>query len=62
MQAVLKAQIDKTDCNDARGIAHFGLKIGMVGKARLEARIQELAAHFPDLVVLVGLPSAISTA
>ena len=55
MQAVLKAQIDKTDCNDARGIAHFG------------ARIQELVAHFPDLVVLVGLqappaPSAISTA
>ena len=67
MQAVLKAQINKTDCNDARGIAHFGLKVGMVGKARFEARIQELVENFPDLMVLVGLqapraPSAISTA
>ena len=96
MQAVLKAQINKTDRNDARGIAqmiraglyrpvhvktlrsqklrmllthrkllqskaiaiendlrgtlrNFGLKVGMVGKARFEARIQEL----PDLAVLV---------
>jgi len=88
MQAVLKAQINKTDRNDARGIAqmmraglyrpvhvktlrsqklrmllthrkllqskaiaiendlrgtlrNFGLKVGMVGKVRFEARIQE---------------------
>jgi transposase len=100
MQAVLKAQINKTDRNDARGIAqmmrvgmyrpvhvktlrsqklrmllthrkllqskaiaiendlrgtlrNFGLKVGMVGKARFEARIQELVEHFPDLGVLV---------
>ena len=53
MQAVLKAEINKTDRNDARGIAHFGLKVGMVGKARFEARIQELVENFPDLVVLV---------
>jgi transposase len=87
MQAVLKAQINKTDRNDARGIAqmirvglyrpvhvktlrsqklrmllthrkllqsaienglrgtlrNFGLKVGMVGKVRFEARIQELS-------------------
>jgi transposase len=89
MQAVLKSQINKTDRNDARGIAqmirvglyrpvhvktlrsqklrmllthrkllqskaiaiendlrgtlrNFGLKVGMVGKVRFEARIQEL--------------------
>ena len=100
MQAVLKAQINKTDRNDARGIAqmiraglyrpvhvktlrsqklrmllthrkllqskaiaiendlrgtlrNFGLKVGMVGKARFEARIQELVENFPDLGVLV---------
>ena len=96
MQAVLKAQINKTDRNDARGIAqmirvglyrpvhvktlrsqklrmllthrkllqskaiaiendlrgtlrNFGLKIGMVGKVRFEARIQELVENQPDL-------------
>src|SRR6187401_2738611 len=100
MQAVLKAQINKTDRNDARGIAqmmrvgmyrpvhvktlrsqklrmllthrkllqskaiaiendlrgtlrNFGLKVGMVGKVRFEARIQELVENFPDLSVLV---------
>jgi transposase len=100
MQAVLKAQINKTDRNDARGIAqmmrpglyrpvhvktlrsqklrmllthrkllqskaiaiendlrgtlrNFGLKVGMVGKVRFEARIQELVENFPDLAVLV---------
>jgi transposase len=103
MQAVLKAQINKTDRNDARCIAqiiraglyravhvktlrsqklrmllthrkllqskaiaiendlggtlrNFGLKVGMVGKARFEARIQELIENFPDLGVLVGHP------
>jgi transposase len=100
MQAVLRAQINKTDRNDARGIAqmmrlgvyrpvhvktlrsqklrmllthrkllqskaiaiendlrgtlrNFGLKVGMVGTVRFEARIQELVATIPDLVALV---------
>ena len=100
MQAVPKAQINKTDRNDARGIAqmmreslyrpvhvktlrsqklrmlvthrkllqskaiaidndlrgtlrNFGLKVGMVGKAKFEARIQELVENQPDLAVLV---------
>src|SRR3979490_682059 len=100
MQAVLKAQINKTDRNDARGIAQMirvglyrpvhvktlrsqklrllppqpkvlqskaiaiendlrstlrnvGLKVGMVGKVRFEARIQELVENFPDLAGLV---------
>jgi transposase len=100
MRAVLKAQINKTDRNDARGMAqmmrvglyrpvhvktlrsqklrmllthrkllqskaiavdndlrgtlrNFGLKIGMVGAARFEARIKELIENFPDLAVLV---------
>jgi transposase len=102
MQAVLKAQINKTDRNDARGIAqmmrvglyrpvhvkslrsqklrmllthrkllqskaiavendlrgtlrNFGLKVGMVGKAKFEARIKELVENLPDLAVL-GAP------
>ena len=100
MQAVLKAQINKTDRNDARGIAqmmrvglyrpvhvktlrsqklrmllthrkllqskaiaiendlrgtlrNFGLKVGMVGKVKFEARIKELVENLPDLAVLV---------
>src|SRR6187399_116154 len=100
MRAVLKAQINKTDRNDARGIAqmmrvglyrpvhvktlrsqklrmllthrkllqskaiaiendlrgtlrNFGLKVGMVGKVRFEARIQELVENIPDLAALV---------
>ena len=100
MRAVLKAQINKTDRNDARGIAqmirvglyrpvhvktlrsqklrmllthrkllqskaialendlrgtlrNFGLKVGMVGKVRFEARIQELVENLPDLAELV---------
>jgi len=103
MQAVLKAQINKTDRNDARGIAqmmrvalyrpvhvktlrsqklrmllthrkllqskaiaiendlrgtlrNFGLKVGMVGKVRFEARIQELVENTPDIAVLVESP------
>ena len=94
MQAVLKAQINKTDRNDARGIAqmmrvglyrpvhvktlrsqklrmllthrqlllskaialdndlrgtlrNFGLKVGMVGKMKFEARIRELVESLP---------------
>jgi len=100
MRAVLKAQINKTDRNDARGIAqmmrvglyrpvhvktlrsqklrmllthrkllqskaiaiendlrgtlrNFGLKVGMVGKVKFEARIKELVENIPDLAVLV---------
>ena len=100
MQAVLKAQINKTDRNDARGIAqmmrvglyrpvhvktlrsqklrmllthrklllskaidiendlrgtlrNFGLKVGMVGTVKFEARIKELVENLPDLAVLV---------
>src|ERR1700752_3912651 len=100
MRAVLKAQINKTDRNDARGIAqmmrvglyrpvhvktlrsqklrmllthrkllqskaiaiendlrstlrNFGVKVGMVGTVKFEARIQELVENFPDLSVLV---------
>src|SRR5262249_42593818 len=100
MQAVLKAQINKTDRNDARGIAqmmrvgvyrpvhvrplrsqrlrmllahrkllqskaiaiendlrgtvrNFGLKVGMVGKVKFEARIKELVENLPDLAALV---------
>ena len=98
MRAVLKAQINKTDRNDARGIAqmmraglyrpvhvktlrsqklrmllthrkllqskaidndlrgtlrNFGLKVGMVGTAKFEARIRELVENLPDLAVLV---------
>ena len=100
MQAVLKAQINKTDRNDARGIAqmirvglyrpvhvktlrsqklrmllthrkllqskaiaiendlrgtlrNFGLKVGMVGTVKFEARIKELVKNLPDLAVLV---------
>jgi len=100
MQAVLKAQINKTDRNDARGIGqmkraglyrpvhvktlrsqklrmllthrkllqskaiaiendlrgtlrNFGLKVGMVGKVRFEARIQELVESLPDMAALV---------
>jgi len=100
MRAVLKAQINKTDRNDARGMAqmmrvglyrpvhvktlrsqklrmlltyrkllqskaiaidnelrgtlrNFGLKVGMVGTAKFEARIRELVENLPDLAMLV---------
>jgi transposase len=100
MRSVLKAWINKTDRNDARGIAqmmraglyrpvhvktlrsqklrmllthrkllqsksiaiendlratlrNFGLKVGVVGKVRFEARVRELVEDLPDLVVLV---------
>jgi transposase len=40
--------------NDLRGtLRNFGLKVGMVGKVRFEARIQELVENFPNLAVLV---------
>jgi transposase len=100
MRAVLKAQINKTDRNDARGIAqmmrvglyrpvhvktlrsqklrmllthrkllqskaiaiendlratlrNFGLKVGIIGTVKFEARIKELVENVPDLAVLV---------
>src|SRR5277367_5322421 len=100
MRAVLQAQINKTDRNDARGMAqmmraglyrpvhvktlrsqklrmllthrkllqskaiaidndlrgtlrNFGLKVGMVGTVKFEARIRELVEDLPDLVVLI---------
>jgi transposase len=100
MRAVLQAQINKTDRNDARGIAqmmraglyrpvhvktlrsqklrmllthrkllqskaiavdndlrgtlrNFGLKVGVVGTVRFEARVGELVENFPDLAELV---------
>ena len=99
MRAALKAQINKTDRNDARGIAqmmraglyrpvhvktlrqklrmllthrkllqskaiaiendlratlrNFGLKVGVVGTVKFEARIKGLVDNTPDLVVLV---------
>jgi transposase len=100
MKAVLMAQINKTDRNDARGIAqmmraglyrpvhvktlrsqklrmllthrkllqakaiaiendlrstlrNFGLKVGMVGTAKFEARIKQLVEKLPDITVLV---------
>ena len=96
----MKAQINKTDRNDARGIAqmmrvglyrpvhvktlrsqklrmllthrkllqskaiaiendlrgtlrNFGLKVGMVGTVKFEARIKELIANLPDLAELI---------
>jgi transposase len=100
MRTALKSQINKTDRNDARGIAqmirvglyrpvhvktirsqklrmllthrkllqskaiavendlratlrNFGLKVGMVGTVKFEARIRELVEDLPDLAVLV---------
>lgn len=100
MRAVLKAQINKTDRNDARGIAqmmrvglyrpvhvktlrsqkqrmllthrklmqsqaiaiendlratlrNFGLKVGVVGPVKFEARIKELVETHPDLAALI---------
>jgi transposase len=100
MRAALKAQINKTDRNDARGIAqmmraglyhpvhvktlrsqklrmllthrkllqskaiaiendlratlrNFGLKVGVVGTVKFEARIKQLVENLPDLAMLV---------
>jgi transposase len=100
MRAILKAQINKTDRNDARGVGqmmrvglyrpvhvktlrsqklrmllthrkllqskaiaiesdlratlrNFGLKVGVVGTVKFEARIRELVENLPDVAVLV---------
>jgi transposase len=40
--------------NDLRGtLRNFGLKVGMVGKVKFEARIRELVEDLPDLAALV---------
>jgi len=40
--------------NDLRGtLRNFGLKVGLVGKVKFEARIRELVENLPDLAVLV---------
>jgi len=40
--------------NDLRGtLRNFGLKVGVVGAAKFEARIRELVQRLPDLAVLV---------
>src|SRR5258706_14447926 len=40
--------------NDLRGtLRNFGLKVGIVGTAKFEARIKELVENLPDLAVLV---------
>jgi transposase len=40
--------------NDLRGtLRNFGLKVGIVGQAKFEARIKELVEDLPDLAVLV---------
>jgi transposase len=40
--------------NDLRGtLRNFGLKVGMAGKVKFEARIKELVENLPDLAVLV---------
>jgi len=40
--------------NDLRGtLRNFGLKVGMVGAVRFEARIRELVEDLPDLAVLI---------
>jgi transposase len=40
--------------NDLRGtLRNFGLKVGVVGKVRFEARSRELVANFPDIAAKV---------
>jgi hypothetical protein len=40
--------------NDLRAtLRNFGLKVGMIGTVKFEARIRELVANLPDLAVLV---------
>jgi len=40
--------------NDLRGaLRNFGLKVGVAGTAKFEARIKELVENFPDLAALV---------
>jgi transposase len=34
-------------------LRNFGLKVGMVGRVKFEARIKELIGNLPDLALLV---------
>src|SRR6266550_4563227 len=53
MQAVLKSKAIAIE-NDLRAtLRNFGLKVGMVGKVKFEARIKELVENLPDLAALV---------
>jgi transposase len=48
------SSLSKAIDNDLRGtLRNFGLKVGMVGKVKFEARIKELVENIPDLAVLV---------
>jgi transposase len=39
---------------DLRGtLRNFGLKVGMVGKAKFEVRIKEVVENLPDLAILI---------
>src|SRR5262249_60693858 len=39
--------------NDCGSLRNFGLKVGMVGTVKFEARIKELVENLPDLAELV---------
>ncbi len=40
--------------NDLRGtLRNFGLKVGIIGRTKFEARIEELVEDVPDLAALV---------
>jgi transposase len=44
--------------NDQRGtLRNFGLKVGVVGAVKFEARIKELVENLPDLAALSALNS-----
>jgi transposase len=48
--------------NDLRGtLRNFGLKVGMVGKVKFEARIQELVENQPDLALQLPICFAMRT-
>ena len=47
--------------NDVRAtLRNFGLKVGIVGMAKFEARIRELVENLPDLAVLSACRAAVA--
>ena len=51
-QLLLAKALDiESDLRDT--LRNFGLKVGMVGTAKFEARIRELVADHPDLITIV---------
>src|ERR1700704_1479966 len=49
--------------NDLRGtLRNFGLKVGMAGTVKFEARILELVADHPDVPAVVSSPDAYEVA